>query len=232
MKPRWSGRIRVDAVLFDLDGTLIDSTDAYCTILNLALQRVGLPILSREQILEAVEDGGFVWERVLPLSTSARKEALVGEIRSALFEIYPRVFPGEVRIIEGVGEILKEIARSGAKLALVTSTPLNLLEPKMNPLRNAGLDRLLEVIITTDDVTRRKPSPDPLIECAGRLGGERSRMVYVGDTRTDLKAGRAAGMKTIGVLTGIDDFGRLMSENPDAILRSVVELPDVLTFKA
>ncbi len=87
---------------------------------------------------------------------------------------------------------------------------------------------LMEEIITADDTSRKKPAADPLIECSKRLGIAAGKSVYVGDMRLDIKAGKSAGTKTIGVLTGFADFESLKTEEPDAIINSIAELPDVI----
>jgi phosphoglycolate phosphatase len=86
----------------------------------------------------------------------------------------------------------------------------------------------MEVIIAADDAPRKKPAPDPLLECSKRLGILPERCMYVGDARTDIQAGKAAGMKTVGVLTGFDDHKALSRENPDAVIDSIADLKDIL----
>jgi HAD superfamily hydrolase (TIGR01549 family) len=221
-------KLTVDAVVFDLDGTLIDSLDVYCKILNSAFERVGLPAASRKNILRAIRDGGFVWDFVLPEQMKSQKEVLIRKVRRIIDEIYPRMFRKEIKMIEGADEILKRIAARGMKIGLVTSTPRTFLEDKLYPLKLAGIEDMFEVIITTDDTQKKKPAADPLIECGKRLGVNRDKIAYIGDTRIDMKAGRAAGMKTIGVLTGNDTYQDLMAENPKAVIQSVCELGNVI----
>ena len=120
------------------------------------------------------------------------------------------------------------ISGDGVKVGLVTSTPQQGMVYKMRPLKTAGVDKLFEAIITTDDVQNKKPAGEPLVECVRRLQVDIKRSVYVGDTRIDIKAGKAAGMRTIGVLTGFDDLESLKKENPDAIINSVVDLPEAI----
>jgi len=221
-------KLTVDAVVFDLDGTLIDSLDVYCKILNSALERAGLPAAPRKSILRAIQEGGFIWDFVLPEQVKSQKEVVIRKLRRTIDEIYPRMFRKEVKIIEGADEILKRINECGMKIGLVTSTPRNFLEDKLYPLKRAGIEELFEVIITTDDTQNKKPAADPLIKCGKRLGVNPDKIVYVGDTRIDMQAGHAAGMKTVGVLTGNDTYQDLISENPEAVIQSVCELGDVI----
>ena len=84
------------------------------------------------------------------------------------------------------------------------------------------------MVIAADDVPRKKPAADPLLECCQRLGVRAEDSVYVGDSRTDVQAGIAAGMKTVAVLTGFDLKDALIRENPDAVIDSIADLKDIL----
>ena len=221
-------KLSVAAVIFDLDGTLIDSIDIYFSIVEKALERLNLPGVSRGRILAAAESEDFKWELVLPPDVLNRKAELIDEAWAVIDEIAPQMFADNLDIIQGAGRIVEKLSSNGLKIGLVTSTQRRYLETKMQPLKNVGVDTLFEVIITSDDVEKRKPAPDPLISCAQQLNLKPGRCVYVGDTTTDIKAGKAAGMWTVGVLTGFDDYGALETENPDAIVNDVQNLLEVI----
>jgi len=225
-----SKKLNVDAVIFDLDGTLIDSTEIYFRIIEIVFDRLGIPQASRKTILAAVEDGSFNWDHVLPGEMKDRKEEVISEALIIRDEFYLQKFKKEVKLIQGADEILKEISSSDMKMGLVTSTPRQDLVYKLYPLRKAGIEKLFEVIITTDDVQKRKPAADPLLAGGEKLGVATNKCVYVGDTCADIIAGKAAGMKTIGVLTGFDDHELLKRENPEAIINSVNELREAVIF--
>jgi HAD superfamily hydrolase (TIGR01662 family) len=220
--------LKVDAVIFDLDGTLIDSIDIYFAIVENALKKLHLPAVSRSQILAAAESENFNWELVLPQEVLKRKQTIIDEAWAVINEIAPRMFADNVEIIRGADRIVKYIASNGIKIGLATSTRRRYLKIKMQPLRHADVDQLFDVIITSDDVAKRKPAPDPLLACARKLKLQPENCVYVGDTATDIKAGKAAGMLTIGVLTGFDGYEMLEKESPDAILDSVRNLKTVI----
>jgi HAD superfamily hydrolase (TIGR01509 family) len=222
-------KLQVDAVLFDLDGTLIDSIGIYFKIVDIIFERLNLPPVSREAIVEAVRDGDFDWNSVLPDDVEDRKDKIISDAVEIIYEIYPRMFGKDLRLISGADRVLETIACDGLRIGLVTSTPQQGMDYKMQPLKKAGVDRLFEAIITTDDIQNKKPAAEPLIECLKRLQVDANRSVYVGDTRVDIKAGKSAGMKTIGVLTGFDDRPALEEEAPDAIIQSVRDLPNIIT---
>ena len=221
-------KLKVAAVIFDLDGTLIDSIDIYFTIVENALKRLNLPAVSRNQILAAAESEEFKWELVLPQDVLDRKTEIIDEAWAVINEIAPQMFADNLELIQGAERIVENLSSSGLKIGLVTSTQRQYLETKMQPLKNAGVDTLFEAIITSDDVEKRKPAPDPLVTCAQQLDMKPGNCVYVGDTTTDIKAGKAAGMRTIGVLTGFDEYETLQKESPDAIVENVRYLLEVI----
>ena len=223
-------KIKVDAVIFDLDGTLIDSIDIYFRIVENALEQLGLPQVPRSKIVAAAESENFNWELVLPQGVVKRRENIIDEAWAVINEIAPQMFADGLDIIRGADDILKKISASGLKIGLVTSTQKQYLRTKMLPLKDAGVDGVFEVIITSDDVMKRKPAPDPLLTCARQLKLEPAQCVYVGDTATDMQSGNAAGMRRIGVLTGFDDFEALKKETPDAVIHSIAGLIDILAI--
>lgn len=221
-------KLSVHAVIFDMDGTLIDSIDIYFRIVEIALERLKLPQVSRKKILDAAEDRDFNWELILPGEVHHKKDEIIATAWEIIDEIAPQMFEENIKLIQGADKILQTISTSIPRIGLVTSTQRRDLKIKMQPLKSAGVEKLFEVIITSDDIEERKPAPDPLIACAEKLHVDSSKCVYVGDTRTDIKAGKAAGMKTIGVLTGFDDYDMLANEGPDATIDSIRNLTEVI----
>lgn len=226
-KPK-KDKILVDAVIFDLDGTIIDSIGIYYKIVTAVLEKLGLPQISTVDLRNATKDGGFEWSMIFPEEIKENKEELIKNAWKIAEEISPKMFLDKVKLIPGAADILTKVSERGIKLAVVTSTPQKNMTAKLKPLIESGISHLMEQIITADDTTRTKPAADPVIECNKRLGIAAGKSVYVGDMRLDIKAGKAAGTKTIGVLTGFDDFDSLKTEKPDAIINSIAELPDVI----
>jgi len=221
-------KLKVDAVLFDLDGTLIDSAPIYYQIIDIVFERLGVPPASRKTLQEAMGDGDFDWDHVLPDLMKPRKEEVIAEARVIIAEIAPPLFRKQVKLIPGAAAVCEKIAASRLKIGLVTSTPTNYISLKLAPLREAGIEKLLQVIITADDVANKKPHAEPLIKGSQKLEVAVEKCVYVGDTRVDIRAGNAAGMRTVGVLTGFDDFNALKRENPDAIIGSISQIDQTI----
>ena len=223
-------KLKVEAVLFDLDGTLIDSAPIYYQIIDIVFERLGVPSVPRKTLQEAMDDGDFDWDFVLPDPMKPRKEELIAEARKIIDDIAPPMFRRQIKLIPGAAEICKKIAAQGMKIGLVTSTPTDYISVKLTPMRKAGVENLLQVIITADDVINKKPHAEPILKGSKELEVSVEQCVYVGDTRVDIRAGNAAGMKTVGVLTGFDDYEALKKEDPDAIIDSIAQLDETLIF--
>lgn len=221
-------KLKVKGIIFDLDGTLIDSIDIYFTIVEKVLERLNMPSVSRASILAAAESENFNWDLVLPEELTKRKTEIIDQAWEIVDEIAPPLFEKNVKLMPGADRILKRMDSDGLKVGLVTSTRRSYLKIKMQPLKTAGVAELFEAIITSDDTRKRKPAADPLIACAQKLRLDPYKCAYVGDTHTDMQAGRAAGMKTIGVLTGFDPLELLQKETPDAIIESIGHLMEVI----
>lgn len=223
------GGMALGGLLFDLDGTLIDSVGIYYTMMESVFEKLHWPRVSRAVMRKAIRDGGFDWDWVLPAGTGRTTEELIASAREVIREMYPRVFEDEVSLVPGAEPLIKGLHKCNVKLGLVTSTLGKFIEFKLLPLKKCGLRDLFQSVITLDDVRSRKPSGDPLLECARRLGEDPGKCAYVGDATVDIVAGKAAGMGTVAVLTGVDDYETLRAEEPDMILDSVSQLMERLS---
>jgi len=221
-------KFNVAAVLFDLDGTLLDSIGIYFQIIETVFDRLGLVMPPIETIREAARTGEFEWGLVFPSETKEELEDLIKQTHQITAQIYPTLFDGNLKLIPGAKETLENILQKGIKLGVVTSTPRRNLNLKMPVLVDSGINDLLEVIIAADDAPCKKPAPDPLLLGSRKLAISPAQCMYVGDSRTDIQAGKAAGMKTVSVLTGIDDREALKREKPDAMIGSIAALKDLL----
>jgi len=218
----------VDAAIFDLDGTLIDSSDTYFSVIEEILKRLELPLVPREVLLEKMREGVESWGDLFPAESESWKKRLTKEAGTLFKELAPRMLQQNLKLIPGTPETLRQIFAKGIKIGLVTLTHLKYLDDKLYPLKKAGIADLIESIICIEDIPRVKPAPDSLIECAKRMSVLMDKCVYIGDSDIDIKAGRAAGMKTVGVLTGMDNYETLKKEGPDLIIDSVADLLKII----
>lgn len=220
----------IQAVLFDLDGTLIDSIQVYYKMVAIVLERLGFPDATRDDVLAAAKKDPFDWLRVFPKVDHQKKELLIPSAWRIVEEVYPALFREQVTVIDGAVDILHQLVVKGIKLGIVTSTPKKHINHKMRILEKMGIAHLIDAVITADDAPQKKPAPDPLIHCADELGIPVLACIYIGDSCLDIQAGKSAGMRTIAVLSGWDRKEALAAEQPDAIISSVGTLHCILSF--
>ena len=210
--------------MFDLDGTLIDSVPVYYRLMESILQAVGLPPVPKSVVAEFMIRGRDALELMIPKEMADQKEALIQTCIVVGRRMSWNMFRDEVELIPGVRKLFSVVGRRNIPIGVVTSTERSNIERKLTPLARHGIKDALASVIAIEDALRRKPAPDPLLVCAEQLSVQPQKCLYAGDSRVDIQAGRAAGMLTIGVLTGLDDRETLEQESPTLILDSVADL--------
>lgn len=214
-----TGRIRT--VLFDLDGTLIDSRE-----LILASYRHTMAAH-----LDAVPPDD-AWLRTMgtPLAAQLRDFARDEEEAAAMLSTYrahnARVHDRLVRSFRGVAETLAWLRDRGVRLGVVTS---KLRESALRGLEACGLERdWFGVLVTADESVPPKPDPAPVRLALERLAESPSRAVFVGDSVWDLRAGRRAGARTAAALWGPCARDELLGEEPDHLLDRVEQVRELV----
>jgi len=191
--------MRIDAVIFDLDGTLIDTQE-----LILASFRVA----TAEVLGQSVPDDEVVRYIGIPLIDQAR--ILAPEHIDELMERYRRhnlaLHDELIRYFEGTREMLEGLAQRGKLLAVVTSKRNR---PAREGLDSFGLRPFFTIILGMEDTVKHKPDPEPLLEAARRLKVDPTHCVYVGDSIYDMQSARSAGMGAIAALWGMHSAEQL-----------------------
>ena len=222
---------RPKGIIFDLDGTLIDSVELYYSILCDGVRHFNLDIPAREWIMEIMGAGIGFWETWESLASRAvaenKKDEFLSRSRAVFDEIWARRYDREVRLFPGVAELLSRIHKAGIKMGVVTSS---FYANKMNLFGENGLDHneLFQGIITSRDSARKKPHPEPVLLCLEQMGVERESCLCVGDSPCDIIAGRECKMLTVGVLTGTGTRQNLSKEGADMILDDVTRMADFI----
>jgi phosphoglycolate phosphatase len=210
------------AVVFDLDGTLIDSSRDIAAAVNHALTQAALPSLALERVKSFVGDGARVLMR--RASGFDEHDARLAPLLADFLEYYAahaatfsRAMPGAVATLE--------VLEARFPLALATNKPRRTTELVLEAL---ALARHFRVVVAGGDAPRPKPSAEPLCFIAKELGLEPSELVMVGDGPQDVLAGRAAGARTVAVRGGMAEDERLLAAAPDVVIASLLELPAVI----
>lgn len=209
-------------LVFDLDGTLIDSRRDIAAACNYALDAVGREKLPVEAITCHVGNGARALLKGV-LGPEAQQVDFTELVRH--FQAYYLEHPTDNnRLMPGAAECLK--LRSERKLALCTNKPHHLT---MAVLRGLGWTDLFDVVIAPVRGDPLKPDGAPLLKVAAQLAIEPSRLIMIGDGPQDVGAGKAVDAYTIGLKGGFLPLPLLLEAGPDALLDSLLELPGHLS---
>jgi phosphoglycolate phosphatase len=208
------------ALLFDLDGTLIDSSADITRALSTILVEDGLEAPSRSETVRMVGDGAAMLVRraydrhgrTMPADALARFKAC-----------YHACCLEQTRAYAGIPELLADL--SGRDLAVVTNKPEPFAQKVLDGL---GLSRHFRAVLGPEAAGAPKPSPEHVRAALAVLGRRPDEAVVIGDGTTDVRAGRAAGAATIAVLWGYRDRATLAAEGPGALAADVAELRRLL----
>lgn len=207
-------------VLFDLDGTLVDSAPDLAGAGNDMRLHRGLPALPYEQLRPMVGSGarGMVGVALQVTPESPDFPAL----RDEFLNRYEARLTRESCIFGAVLPVLAALDADGIRWGIVTNKIARYTLPVVQGL---GLASRAAVVISGDSTPHAKPHPAPLLEAARRLGVPADACVYVGDDLRDIQAGRAAGMRTIAAAWGYLGLGEpIAAWNADAVIESPGEL--------
>ncbi len=217
----------IEAVLFDLDGTLLDTAPDLVRAANRLRRAQGLDNVPAQQVRPWVSKGGRAmiqaafpdldpeqWDLMLPLFLDLYREQIVVE----------------TRLFDGFESTLRILEERGIALAIVTNKPAWLTEPVLAAFDLVGR---FSVVISGDTLAEKKPHPAPVLEACRRLGIAAKRAVMVGDDRRDIESARAAGAHSLAVSFGYavaDD--RIELWGADAILDAPEDLIDWLDARS
>lgn len=219
----------IRCAIFDLDGTLIDSVPVYFKLMETILEAIGLPPAPKSVVSEFMTGGGLkVIEKLIPPELQRQKGKLIKQFMIVGRQTSQSAFKNWVKVFDGVHPLFIRLSALKIPIGIVTSTERAYIDRKLKPLEKDGLTQYLDAVIAIEDAPRKKPAPDPLLVCSERLGVDVENCIYVGDSHMDIRAANAAGMKAIGVLSGLDDQETLIAEKPCMILENVNELVKVL----
>jgi 2-phosphoglycolate phosphatase len=209
-----------EAVLFDLDGTLIDTAPDMAGALNNLLIEENREPLPYSSIRPYVSQGGLVLTR-LGFGDSVT-EAEIEPLRQRFLQHYRAIVADESRLFDGFEQVLESLEARSILWGIVTNKPDWLTHPLLDQLQ---LSSRCAVVIGGDTLAQRKPHPLPLQVAAERIGVDCRQCVYVGDDERDIVAGRAAQMKTLIAAYGyIEDAAAIPAWNADGIIDKPLDL--------
>jgi pyrophosphatase PpaX len=209
------GGVRFPVVLFDFDGTVIDSG----AIILASMRHATLTVLGREfedEVLMAAVGGSGLNEQMRLLDES-RVDELV-----RVYRAHNEPLHADLACCAGMEDLLAELKREGRRLGIVTAKRQVTVALAFE---HVPLEHLFDVIVGSEDTERHKPHPEPLLYALDRLDADADDAVYVGDSPFDMRAAKAAGMHAIAVTWGgIHSDEALAAEEPDAVVHTTEEL--------
>lgn len=214
--------MHIRAVIWDLDGTLLDTLDDLAASVNAALEKNGLPQRTREEVRRFVGNGvKRLVERAVPTGTAQEKTACVYE---AFVEHYAQHSRDQTRPYDGVIELLDTLAARGVKLGIVS----NKIDFAVKALSQAYFGERMQVAVGDAPTRERKPAPDSVLEAMRVLGVAAEETVYVGDSEVDVLTARHAGLRLCAVSWGFRDEACLRAAGAQRIADTPQRLLDML----
>jgi phosphoglycolate phosphatase len=187
-------------ILFDLDGTLVDTAPDLGHALNMQLERHGKPTLSMDMIRPVASHGS---KGLLALGFGLTPDhADFDKMRIEYLSLYDEVFTRSPVLFDGMQEVLNNIESRNLKWGIVTNKPRRFTEPLVKAME---LYDRAATVICGDDATKPKPSPETLFMACDQTKVAISDAIYIGDAERDIQAGQAAGMKTVVAMYGYLD---------------------------
>ena len=213
-----------ELIIFDFDGTLIDSVPDLTLAVNKMLAYYDLKPITIEEATPFIGNGvKILVERALKHSFPPEK--ITNELFEEAFEIYFKAYSDnlcvDTYLYAGVKETLKDLYDKGYTLAICTNKPMEFIEPILNELL---IKQYFKCWIGGDSLPKKKPDAAPLLHIATKLNKELEQCVMIGDSRNDIEAAKNAGMDSIGVSYGYNYNEHISDYNPTKVVDNFEEL--------
>lgn len=211
----------IQAILFDLDGTLLDSTDLIIASFKHVVKKHLNKEISKEELIPSF--GRPLIEAMEEIAPGQ------GDLLVSLYREYTQKHHDEmVKIFPEVVKTLEKLHDLNIKLGIVTS---KVRKTALRGLELFNLDQLFDVFIGFEDTNIHKPKPEPILLALKKLGVKAENTLMVGDSPHDLVSAKAAGTKSVAVSWSSFPLERLAAEQPDFIINSMSQLIDLVNNK-
>lgn len=214
--------MKYKAVLYDMDGTVLDTLDDLTDAVNAALRRFGFPEQSAAHVRGVLGNGAR------RLITGCLPEGTDDAVAEAVLEFYKPYYDAHCREktapYPGVIALMQRLHDAGVKQAVVSNKP----DSAVKELAELFFGGLIESAVGESGTVRLKPCPDAVLAAAKLMGADREECVYVGDSEVDIETARRAGMDCISVAWGFRDEDMLRDNGASRIVRTAEELFDAL----
>lgn len=213
-------------VMFDLDGTLVDSALDLAAAVDNMLQAIGREPAGEERVRQWVGNGAQVLvKRALTGEMHPTEESLEPELFQAAFEVFLAAYTQSngryAQLYPGVEELLIHLQQSGVPMAVVTNKPMAFTTPLLKAMK---IEQYFDQVLGGDSLPVKKPDPLPLLSVLEATGCAPEQALMLGDSRNDVDAARAAGCPVVCVSYGYNHGEPVENCSPDRVVDSFAEL--------
>ena len=214
--------MKYKAVIFDLDGTILDTLDDLTNALNYCLEKHALQIRSKKEVQGFVGNGiHLLIERAVPKNT---KEAMIEAVYQDFLIFYQEHCHELTKPYDGIVELLQLLRKDGYKTAVVS----NKADSAVKALCDEYFDGLFDLAVGEKKDVRKKPAPDSVNAVLKQLGVEKEDAAYIGDSEVDIQTAENAGMDCISVTWGFRDALTLKQNGAVKLVTSPIEIYESL----
>lgn len=215
----------IQAIAFDLDGTLVDSVPGLALALQLMLADLKLPTVTNEQVKNWVGNGlDVMLERVFASIKVELSQQLFTDAKNLFNKHYDKVIDAETKLFPHVKETLDTLYKNHYPLALVTNKPAQFLPALLTSL---GIKDYFALVLGGGDVIKLKPHPAPLYQVMATFGLFNDQLLFVGDSKNDISAAKNANCPTVALSYGYNYGISIATSQPDFLFD---EFKDILTI--
>ena len=206
----------IKAVIFDLDGTILDSIDTFWRAFNAGVATFKLEPVAKEHLLRLMNQGASLDEILIDIYPELRAESVSLTVEGIMIEIrkeYVAQSGDKVGLTSGARELLNLLRLRGLRIGIVTSRNIA-PEKQWRELAKLQVAHFIDAVVTAVGA-KRKPAPDTVIACLKKLELLPKECIFVGDSQADMRAGKAAGVGTVAIASGVGGREELEAESPD-----------------
>lgn len=215
-------KLKVDLIIFDLDGTLIDSSKDIAWAVNKTLNHLGFNELSYDVIKSYI---GWGVKMLLEQAVPKERHNILAHARNIFLKYYEDHLLVDTHLYSGAKEILEYFKHK--KLAIITNKPLGLTEKILNGL---SIPKYFQKVIGGDSVQNKKPHPEAVDIVLAELSVKPEKAIFIGDSRIDIEAGKNAGIITCGAVYGFRGKDELINAGADFLIEEIGELKGIVVL--
>ena len=213
----------IDTFLFDLDGTLINSSKDIAVAANYALQNLGFSPLPEEEIIKHVGYGG---EKLIQGILNTNDKNLISKGVKIFREYYFSNPAVHTTLYPYINQLLTALKEQGKTIGVITNKYEDISRQILEKL---GVMDRIDILIGGDTTPYKKPRPEPILYALDKFGSKPENTIMIGDSEADIQAGKQAGTKTALVLYGFGKKDIALSHNPDFVVKTPEELFNIFS---